>query len=58
MPIELSLNPHAIGVLVLTLLALVLFTRDKIPLETSSLFVLVTLTAGFELAMTARHSTP
>jgi di/tricarboxylate transporter len=49
MPIELSLNPHAIGVLVLTLLALVLFTRDKIPLETSSLFVLVTLTAGFEL---------
>ncbi len=49
MPIELSLNPHAMGVLVLTVIALVLFTRDKIPLETSSLFVLVTLTAGFEL---------
>jgi len=49
MPIELSLNPHAIAVLGLTVLALILFTRDKIPLETSSLVVLVSLTAGFEL---------
>ncbi|MDJ0956086.1 MAG: SLC13 family permease [Arenicellales bacterium] len=42
-------NTHAIAVLALTVLALVLFTREKIPLETSSLFVLVALTVGFEL---------
>ena len=33
----------------LTIIALVLFTRDKIPLETSSLIVIVALTIGFEL---------
>ena len=42
-------DTHAIAVLALTVLALVLFTREKIPLETSSLFVLVALTVGFEL---------
>ena len=42
-------GPHAIGVMALTLVALVLFTREKIPLETSSLFVLVALTLGFAL---------
>jgi len=44
-----SLPPHAIGTLLLTVLALFLFTRERIPLETSSLFVLVALTLGFEL---------
>lgn len=44
-----ALNPHAIAVLLLTVLALFLFTRDRIPLETSSLFVLAALAAGFEL---------
>ena len=46
---ELSLNSHSTAVLLLTLLALFLFTRDRIPLETSSLFVLAVLAAGFEL---------
>ncbi|MEZ5540559.1 MAG: SLC13 family permease [Pseudomonadota bacterium] len=40
--------PHALAVLLLTALALFLFTRDRIPLETSSLAVLVLLTVGFE----------
>jgi di/tricarboxylate transporter len=42
-------DAHGIAVLVLTLLALFLFTREKIPLETSSLFVLVALALGFTL---------
>jgi len=42
-------NEHAAAVLALTLLALLLFTRERIPLETSSLAVLVLLTLGFEL---------
>jgi di/tricarboxylate transporter len=33
----------------MVLLALVLFTREKIPLESSSLFVLLSLTLGFEI---------
>lgn len=44
-----ELNPHAIAVLILTLFALVLFTRERIPLESSSLFVLITLALGFTL---------
>ncbi len=42
-------NYHALGVLLLLLLALVLFSRDRIPLETSSLVVLAILTIGFEV---------
>jgi di/tricarboxylate transporter len=42
-------NAHALAVLLLTLLALFLFTRDRIRLENSSLFVLVALIIGFEL---------
>ncbi|MGB5352933.1 MAG: SLC13 family permease [Woeseia sp.] len=34
--------------LLLTAVALFLFTRDRIPLETSSLFVLIALVAGFQ----------
>jgi di/tricarboxylate transporter len=41
-------NQHALAVLVLTAVALFLFTRERIPLETSSLIVLVLLTIGFE----------
>ena len=44
-----SPDPHAIAVLILTAVALFLFTRERIPLETSSLAVLVVLTVGFEL---------
>jgi di/tricarboxylate transporter len=42
-------NVHAVAVLLLTVLALFLFTREKIPLESTSLFILVTLIIGFEL---------
>jgi di/tricarboxylate transporter len=42
-------NAHALAVLLLTVLALFLFTRERIPLESTSLFVLVTLIVGFEL---------
>ncbi len=40
---------HALAVMVLTAVALFLFTRERIPLETSSLAVLALLAAGFEL---------
>jgi di/tricarboxylate transporter len=46
---QFNLNPHAAAVLLLTVLALFLFTRDRIPLETSSLFVLAVLAASFEI---------
>ena len=42
-------EPHAIAVMVLTVLALVLFMREKVPLETSSLLVLAIIAVGFEL---------
>ncbi|MBT8329100.1 MAG: SLC13 family permease [Desulfofustis sp.] len=42
-------NTHALAVLLLTVVALILFTRDRIPLETSSLLVLVLLAVGFEI---------
>ncbi len=42
-------NMHALAVMVLIVIALVLFTRDNIPLETTSLVVLVALATGFQL---------
>ncbi len=42
-------EPHAIFVLLLTVGALILFTRERIPLESSSLFILSVLAAMFEL---------
>ncbi len=45
----LASNPHAFAVLGLTVLALLLFTRQSIPLETSSLFILCLLVLGFEI---------
>ncbi|MEM9301606.1 MAG: SLC13 family permease [Pseudomonadota bacterium] len=42
-------NAHAMAIMALTGIALVLFTRERIPLETSSLFVLVALVAGLTL---------
>lgn len=42
-------DTHGLAVLLLVVVALALFTRKQIPLETSSLAVLVLLTAGFEL---------
>ena len=42
-------DAHGIAVLVLTILALFLFTRDRIPLESSSLAILIILVVGFEV---------
>ena len=42
-------NPHALGVMIIIGIALFLFTREKIPLETTSLVVLVAITVGFQL---------
>ncbi|MFQ5548676.1 MAG: SLC13 family permease [Woeseia sp.] len=41
-------DAHGIAVLLLTLVALFLFTRDRIPLESSSLGILIVLVAGFQ----------
>jgi len=42
-------NPHALAVMILIVTALILFSRENIPLETTSLVVLVLLTIGFTL---------
>ncbi len=42
-------NGHALAALALTVLALILFSRERIPLESSSFLILVSLTVGFEL---------
>lgn len=42
-------NPHAIFTMVLTVFALYLFTRDRLPLEASALAVLVILIVVFQL---------
>jgi len=49
MPFPTAPDPHAIAILLLTVLALILFTRERIPLETSSLLVIAVLAMGFEL---------
>ena len=46
---EITLNAHAIAVMILTAIALIMFTNNKIPMETSSLVILVLLTIGFYL---------
>ncbi len=49
MPFPAPPDPHAIGILILTVVALILFTRENIPLETSSLLVIAILAVGFEV---------
>jgi di/tricarboxylate transporter len=44
-----ALDAHGVAVLILTVLALFLFTRDRIPLESSSLTILILLVGGFTL---------
>ncbi|MGI9233665.1 MAG: SLC13 family permease [Woeseiaceae bacterium] len=44
-----SPDAHGIAVVVLIVTALVLFTRDRLPLESSSLAVIIVLIAGFHL---------
>jgi len=50
-------DAHGLAVLVLIVIALFLFTRESISLETSSLAVLVLLVAGFELFPYASNDT-
>ena len=42
-------DPHGVAVLILVVCALILFTREEISLETSSMAVLAALLLGFEL---------
>jgi di/tricarboxylate transporter len=42
-------DAYGVAVLLLTVVAFVLFSRDRIPLETSSLTILIVLIAGFQL---------
>ena len=44
-----ALDVHGVAVLLLTAVALFLFTRDQIPMESSSLAVLIILVTGFTL---------
>lgn len=44
-----ALDAHAIAVLALTAFAFVLFARDDLPIETSSLLIVTLLAAGFIL---------
>ncbi|MBM9511261.1 SLC13 family permease [Desulfogranum marinum] len=57
MNLPLPPNPHAVFVLVLTAFALILFSREKVPLESSSLLVLVALIVGFEIFPFAENDT-
>ena len=49
MSLPLPPNPHAAAVLALTVVALILFSREKISLESSSLLILLLLAVGFEV---------
>ena len=44
-----ALEPHAIAVLALTAFAFAMFALERLPIETTSLLVLVLLAAGFQL---------
>ena len=44
-----ALEPHAIAVLALTVFAFAMFAFERLPIETTSLLVLVLLSAGFQL---------
>jgi len=50
-------DAHGLAVLLLTAVALFLFTRDRLPLETSSLMVLILLVAGFQFFPYERDGT-
>lgn len=49
---------HAIAVLLLVVAAFYLFTRERIPLETSSLLILIALVVGFEVFPYHRNGIP
>jgi di/tricarboxylate transporter len=48
MPMPIVPDAHGVAVLLLIAVALFLFTRDRLPLETSSLTILIILVAGFQ----------
>lgn len=48
MPMQVVPDAHGVAVLLLIAVALFLFTRDRLPLETSSLAILIILVAGFQ----------
>jgi di/tricarboxylate transporter len=48
-------DAHGVAVLLLTAVALFLFTRDRLPLETSSLIILIVLVAGFQIFPYSRN---
>ena len=48
-PMPTTPEPHAIAVIVLTFVAFFLFSRDRIPIETTSLIILSALTLGFQI---------
>ena len=45
----LTILPHAYGAIAFTLLAFFLFTRERIPIPVTSLFVVAALALGFHL---------
>jgi len=49
MPMQIVPDAHGVAVLLLIAVALFLFTRDRLPLETSSLAILIALVVGFQL---------
>ena len=49
MPLPAPPDPHAIAAMALTVLAFVLFMRDRIPIEETCLFVLIALALGFQI---------
>ncbi len=53
-----SLEPHAVAAMAVTAAALILFTRERVPLEYSCLAVLLILVLVFELFPYERAETP
>ena len=53
-----TVDAHGVATLLLTVVALYLFTRDRIPLESSSLGILIVLCAGFTLFPYERDGEP
>jgi len=52
------LNLHALAVMVLALIAFILFTRDSVPIQTTSLAILTALVAGFHIVPFERGGQP
>jgi di/tricarboxylate transporter len=50
-------DAHGVAVVLLIVVALLLFTRDRLPLETSSLAILIVLLVGFQLFPYERDGT-